>query len=94
MKYRPLFDKIIVEPIQNEEVTKSGLLLTSANKETPQTGKVVAVGPGGTPDGKELKMVVSVGDVVVYGKYNGTSIKYDGKDMLVLSLADVLCVAE
>lgn len=94
MKYRPLFDKIIVEPIPNEEVTKSGLLLTSGNKEIPQTGKVIAVGPGGTPDGKELKMVVAVGDIVVYGKYNGANIKYDGKDMLVLSLSDVLCVAE
>lgn len=94
MKYRPLFDKIIVEPIPNEEVTKSGLLLTSGNKEIPQTGKVIAAGPGGTPDGKELKMVVAVGDIVVYGKYNGTNIKYDGKDMLVLSLSDILCVAE
>lgn len=93
MKYRPLFDKIIVEPVPAEETTKSGLILTGA-KDTPQLGKVIAVGPGGTPDGKELKMVVSVGETVVYGKYKGVEIKYDGKDMLVLSLGDVLAVAE
>ena len=93
MKYRPLFDKIIVEPVPADETTKSGLILTGS-KDMPQLGKVVAVGPGGTPDGKELKMVVSVGETVVYGKYKGTEIKYDGKDMLVLSLGDVLAVAE
>ena len=93
MKYRPLFDKIIVEPVPAEETTRGGLILTGA-KDAPQLGKVVAVGPGGTPDGKELKMVVSVGDVVVYGKYKGVEIKYDGKDMLVLSLGDVLAIAE
>lgn len=94
MKYRPLFDRIIVEPTPNEETTKSGLILSGGNNENPNTGKVIAVGPGGTPDGKEMKMVVSVGDIVVYGKYKGTEIKYDGKDMIVLSLGDVLCVAE
>lgn len=94
MKYRPLFDKIIVEPVQAQETTKSGLIITGGTKEVPQLGKVVAVGPGGTPDGKELKMVVAVGDTVVYGKYKGVEIKYEDKDMLVLSLQDILAVAE
>lgn len=94
MKFRPLFDKIIVEPTPNEEKTKSGLILSAGNNENPNTGKVVAVGSGITADGKELKMEVSVGNVVVYEKFKGTEIKYDGKDMLVLSIKDILCVAE
>lgn len=94
MKYRPLFDKIIVEPTPNEETTVSGLILSAGNNEHPNTGKVVAVGSGVMADGREMKMEVSVGNVVVYEKFKGTEIKYDGKDMLVLSINDVLCVAE
>ena len=78
MKLVPLFDKIVVQPVESEETTASGLYLPTSAQEKPQTAKVIAVGEGGIIDGKEIKMVVSVDDVILYSKYAGNEYKIDG----------------
>ena len=80
MKIKPLFDKVVVEGLKAEEKTKSGLYLTSASQEKPAECVVVAVGPGGTVDEKEIKMQVKVGDKVLLAKYSGTEFKVDDKE--------------
>ena len=90
MKLLPLFDKIVVQPIESEETTASGLYLPTSAQEKPQTAKVVAVGEGGIVDGKEIKMVVSVGDVVLYSKYAGNEYKIDGQTYVIIRQSDVL----
>ena len=93
---KPLEDRILVQPLDAEQKTQSGLVIPDTAKEKPQEGKVLAVGPGRfNEDGDErVPMDVSVGDVVVYSKYGGTEIKYQGEDYLILSARDVLAVVE
>jgi chaperonin GroES len=92
---KPLEDRIVVEPLEAEQVTASGLVIPDTAKEKPQEGKVVAVGPGRFDDkGARIPVDVSVGDVVLYSKYGGTEVKYSGQEYLVLSARDVLAVIE
>ncbi len=92
-KIRPLGDRVVVKPIQKEEVTKSGIVLPDTAKEKPQRGQVVAVGPGRlTDDGKRLPMEVKVGDEVLFAKYAGTELKIDDEEFLILSEKDILAI--
>ena len=94
MNIKPLFDKVVVESAPIEEKTKSGLYLTTAAQEKPQTCIVVAVGPGGIIDGKEIQMQVKVGDRVLCSKYAGSEFKVDGKEFTIIKQSDVLAVLE
>ena len=94
MKIKPLFDKVVVEGLKAEEKTKSGLYLTSAAQEKPAQCVVVAVGPGGTVDGKEIKMQVKVGDKVLLAKYSGTEVKVDDKEYTIIRQSDILAIVE
>jgi chaperonin GroES len=93
---KPLGDRLVVEPIEAEETTASGILLPETAKEKPQEGKVIAAGPGRLDDsGKRVAMEVKVGDIVLYAKYAGTEIKLDGDDkVLILKESDVLALVE
>ena len=91
VKLQPLADRVIVKPIEREEVTKGGIVLPDTAREKPQEGKVLAVGPGRlSEDGKRLAMDVAVGDVVVYTKYGGTEIKIEGEELVILRESDIL----
>jgi chaperonin GroES len=93
MNLKPLGDRIVVKPTDEEESrTASGLVIPDTAKEKPQLGEVLAVGPGEFKDGERIPMDVKVGDVVFYSKYGGTEVKVDGEDYLVLSSRDVLAV--
>ena len=94
MTIKPLFDKVVVENLNAEEKTKSGLYLTSAAQEKPATCLVVAVGPGGLVDGKEVKMQVKVGDKVLLAKYSGTEVKVDEKEYTIIRQSDILAIVE
>ena len=94
MKIRPLFDRIVIEPIDSEEKTKSGIVLLAKDQEKPQMAKVVAVGPGGIVDGKEVKMQVKVGDKVLLAKYSGTEVKVDEKEYTIIRQSDILAIVE
>ncbi len=94
MTIRPLFDKVVIKNCEAEETTKSGIVLTGNAKEKPQFAEVVAVGPGGIVNGKEVKMVINVGQKVVYSQYAGTPVKLDGTDYIVISQNDVLGIIE
>lgn len=94
MKLKPLFDKVVIKKSEVEETTKVGIILTGSAKEKPDVYEVVAVGPGGVIEGKEVKMVLSVGDKVIVGKYSGTEVKLDGVEYTVVSQADILAVVE
>ena len=80
MKIRPLFDRVVIKSIDSEETTKSGIVLPGAAKEKPQMAEVIAIGPGGNVDGKEIAMQVKVGDKVIYSKYAGNEVKLDGTE--------------
>ncbi len=90
MSLKPLFDRVVIRNIETEEVTKGGILLTSAAKEKPQMAEVLAVGPGA----KDVEMVVKVGDKVVYSKYAGTEVKIDGEEVIVIKQGDILAIVE
>mgnify|MGYP002521608594 CR=1 FL=1 len=94
MNIRPLFDKVVVTATEKEETTRSGFILPSSAQEKQQTAKVVAVGPGGMVNGKEVTMQVKVGDVVLYSKYSGSEFKVDGKEFTIISQNDILAVVE
>ena len=94
MQIKPLFDRIVVEAMDAEEKTKSGIVLLSKDQEKPQMARVVAVGPGGTVDGKEVKMVVKVGDTILYSKYSGSEFKVDGKEFTIIKQGDILAIVE
>ena len=95
MKLKPLGGRVIVEPIEQEEMTAGGIILPETAKEKPQEGKVLAAGPGERDDGgKRIPMEVGVGDRVLYAKYSGTEVKMDGKKVLILRESDVLAVVE
>lgn len=92
MNIKPLGDKVVIKRIEAEEKTKGGIILTSASKEVPQVAEVLAVGPGGMIDGKEVKMEVSVGDKVIFSKYAGSEIEYDGEEYVIVSQKEILAV--
>lgn len=94
MKIKPLFDRIVIEPLDVEEKTKSGIVLLAKDQEKPQIARVVAVGPGGNVDGKDVTMVVKVDDKVLYSKYAGSEYKIDNKTYTVMRQSDVLAVVE
>lgn len=95
MKVIPLFDNVLIEPLEAEEKTASGIILPDSAKEKPQTGKVIAAGKGKTgPKGDMHPMVVKAGDVVMYKKWGGNEVKVDGKDMVLVSQEDILGIVE
>lgn len=94
MSIKPLFDKVVVEQIKAEEKSKGGIILTAAAQEKPSTCLVVAVGPGGIIDGKEVTMQVKVGDKVLLSKYSGTEVKLDGKEYTIIRQSDILAIVE
>ena len=94
MSLKPLFDRVVIKDAEIEETTKGGLILTSSAKEKPQYAFVVAVGPGGVVDGKDVTMQVEVGQKVVYSKYAGTEIKIDGEEYKIVRQSDILAIVE
>ena len=91
VKLQPLADRLVVKPIEREEVTKGGIVLPDTVKEKPQEGEVMAVGPGRlSEDGKRIAMEVKVGDVVIYAKYGGTEIKIEDEELVILRESDIL----
>ena len=95
LKLKPLGGRVIVEPIEQEEMTAGGIILPETAKEKPQEGKILAVGPGDRDDeGKRIAMEVKVGDRVLYAKYSGTEVKVDGKKLLILKENDILAMLE
>ena len=94
MILKPLADNVVIKATEAEETTKSGIVLTSAAKEKPQIAEVVAVGPGGNVDGKEITMSVKIGDKVIVAKYSGTEIKLDGEEYTILRQSDILAIVE
>ena len=94
MKIRPLADRVVIKMEEAEETTKGGIILTSAAKEKPQVATVLAVGPGGLVDGKEVEMIVKVGDKVLTSKYSGTEVKVDGEECTIVRQSDILAIVE
>jgi len=94
MKLKPLADRVLLKATEAEETTKSGIILSTANKEKPVISEVVAVGPGGIVDGKEVAMVVKPGNKVVVAKYAGTEVKLDGEEYIIVRQSDILAVVE
>ena len=94
MRIKPLGDKVVVKMVENVEETKSGIILTGTAKEKPQFAEVVAVGPGGDVDGKEVKMHVKVGDKVITSKYSGTDVKIDDNEYTIVKQSDILAIVE
>ena len=94
MTIKPLADNVVIKATAAEETTKSGIVLTSASKEKPQIAEVVAVGPGGMVDGKEVAMQVKVGDKVITGKYSGTEVKIDGEEYTIVRQNEILAIVE
>ena len=94
MKITPLFDRVVIEPISADEKTKSGIVLLAKDQEKPQMAKIIAVGPGGMIDGKEVKMEVAVGQTVIYSKYAGTEVKLEGEEYMIVRQSDILAVVE
>ena len=94
MKVNPLGDRVVIKNIEMEETTKGGILLTSSAKEKPQMAEVIAVGPGGLVDGKEVKMIVQPGQKVIYSKYAGTEVKLDSDEIIIVRQSDILATVE
>jgi chaperonin GroES len=93
MKFRPLHDRVVVERIESEEKTKGGIIIPDTAKEKPQEGKVVAVGPGARDEsGKLVPLDVKAGDRVLFGKWSGTEVKIDGKELLIMKESDIMGV--
>lgn len=94
MKLVPLGDRVVLKQLEAEETTKSGIVLPGQSKEKPQQAEVIAVGPGGMVDGKEVKMEVKVGDQVIYSKYSGTEVKLEEDEYIIVRQSDILAVCE
>ncbi len=94
MTIKPLFDKVVIEQVEAEEKTLGGIVLLAKDQEKPQMAKVLAVGPGGIIDGKEVVMQVKVGDKILYSKYAGSEFKLDGKTVTILRQSDILAIVE
>ena len=91
---KPLGDRVLIKMKEAEETTKSGIILTTGSKEKPQIAEVVAVGPGGMVDGKEVTMQVKAGDKVIYSKYSGNEVKLDGEEYIIVKQNDILAIVE
>lgn len=94
MSLRPLNDRVILKQLEAEETTKGGIILTTQSKEKPQEAEVIAVGPGAVVDGKLMPMTVKVGEKVVYSKYAGMEVKYNGEEYIVVKESDILAIVE
>ncbi len=94
MTIKPLADRVVIKMEKAEETTKSGIVLTSAAQEKPQIAQIIAVGPGGVVDGKEVNMYVKVGDRVITSKYSGTEVKIDSEEYTIVRQSDILAVVE
>ncbi|MGI6214952.1 MAG: co-chaperone GroES [Christensenellales bacterium] len=94
MTIKPLGDRVVIKNVEVEETTKSGIILTGAAKEKPQMAEIIAVGPGGNVDGKEISMNVKVGQKVIYSKYAGTEVKLNEEEYIIVRQSDILAVVE
>ena len=94
MKLVPLGDRVVIKQLVAEETTQSGIVIPGQNKEKPQQAEVIAVGPGGMVEGKEVKMEVKVGDKVIYSKYSGTEVKLDDDEVIIVKQSDILAIIE
>ena len=94
MKLVPLGDRVVLKQVEAEETTASGIILPGQAQEKPQQAEVIAVGPGGVVDGKEVKMEVTVGDKVIYSKYSGTEVKLDGEEYIIVKQSDILAIVK
>ena len=94
MKLVPLGDRVVLKQLEAEETTKSGIVLPGQAQEKPQQAEVIAVGPGGVVEGKEVKMEVAAGDKVIYSKYSGTEVKLDGEEYIVVKQSDILAIVK
>ena len=94
MTLKPLSDRVVVKLLEAEETAKGGIILAAAAKEKPQIAQIVAVGPGGLVDGKEVEMTVSVGQKVITSKYSGTEVKCDGEEYTIVRQSDILAIVE
>ena len=94
MTIRPLADRVVIKAVEAEETTKSGIVLAGSAKEKPQFATIVAVGPGGVVDGKEVTMYVKVGDRVITGKYSGTEVKLNKEEYTIVRQSDILAIVE
>lgn len=94
MNIKPLADRVVIKMLEAEETTKGGIILTSAAQEKPQVAEIVAAGPGGVVEGKEVKMEVKVGDKVLISKYSGTEVKLDGQEYTIVRQSDILAIVE
>ena len=94
MKLVPLGDRVVLKQVEAEETTKSGIVLPGQAQEKPQQAEVVAVGPGGVVEGKEVKMEVKVGNKVIYSKYAGTEVKLDGEEYIIVKQNDILAIVK
>lgn len=94
MAIKPLADRVVVKMVEAEETTKSGIILAGSAKEKPQVAEIVAVGPGGLVDGKEVTMYVKVGDKVLTSKYSGTEVKIDSTEYTIVRQSDILAIVE
>ena len=94
MKLKPLADRVVIKMVEAEETTKGGIILTGTAKEKPDVAEVLAVGPGGMVEGKEIVMTVKVGDKVITSKYAGTQVKIDGEELTIVKQNDILAVVE
>ena len=94
MTIKPLADRVVIRMVESEETTKSGIVLPGSAKEKPQVAEVVAVGPGGIVEGKEVVMTVKAGDKVITSKYSGTEVKCDGVEYIIVKQSDILAIVE
>jgi chaperonin GroES len=94
MTLKPLADRVVLKPVEAVETTKSGIILAASAKEKPEVAEVIAVGPGGIVDGKEVTIYVKAGDKVITSKYSGTEVKLDGVDYTIVRQGDILAVVE
>ena len=94
MTLKPLLDRVVIKSVAAEETTKSGIILTGSAKEKPQMNEVIAVGPGGMVDGKEVTMYVKPGDKVIYSKYAGNEVKLDDEEYIIVKQSDILAIVE
>ena len=94
MNVKPLFDRVVIKNLESEETSKGGIILAGSAKEKPQMAEVLAVGPGGMVDGKEVVMNVKPGDKVIYSKYAGTEVKIDGEELIIVRQSDILAIVE
>lgn len=94
MSLKPLGDRVVIKQLEAQEITKSGIVLPGQAKEKPQEAEVIAVGPGGMVDGKEITMHVKPGDKIIYSKYAGTEIKIDDEELIIVKQSDILAIVE